>query len=206
MIFVDNRGSDEAKIAEILERKHYPVTRQHVDSGDYIIGELGIERKTVQDLLNSIIPKVEQKGHTFWEQIKVMKDTYKKVIVIVEGYIDWDDRRLAGTLYALVDGWQIPFINTMNQISSAERIGQLHDRYGSAKTSSNPPIAVRKGYTDSQIRTAMLTVIPHIGYVTAKRIVAKNPKIFADTSKAYDLNIQGLHKDSKDILLKVLCQ
>ena len=94
----------------------------------------------------------------------------------------------------------------MNQTSSAERIGQLHDRYGSAKTSSNPPIAVRKGYTDSQIRTAMLTVIPHIGYVTAKRIVAKNPKIFADTSKAYDLNIQGLHKDSKDTLLKVLCQ
>ena len=89
MIFVDNRGSDEAEIAEILERKHYPVTRQHVDSGDYIIGELGIERKTVQDLLNSIIPKVEQKGHTFLEQIKVMKDTYKKVIVIVEGYIDW---------------------------------------------------------------------------------------------------------------------
>ena len=40
----------------------------------------------------------------------------------------------------------------------------------------------------------MLTVIPHLGTVTAKRIVEKNPKIFADTSKAYDLNIQGYTK------------
>ena len=203
MIFIDNRGSGEKEIAEILQEKKYPVTLQHIDSADYVIGFLAIERKTVQDLRNSIIP---QKGHSFWSQIKVMKDTYKKVIVIVEGYIDWDDRMVSGSLLALVDGWQIPFINTMNQTSSADRIGKLHDRYGSAKTSSQPPIAVRKGYTTTQIRTAMLTVIPHLGNVIAKRIVEKNPYIFADTSKVYDLNIQGLHKDSKDTLLKVLCQ
>ena len=98
-IYVDNSGTEEKEIAEILERKHYPVEVQHIDSGDFVIGEMCVERKTVQDLLNSLIPKVEQKGHTFWEQIKVMKDTYKKAIVIVEGYIDWADRMLAGTLY-----------------------------------------------------------------------------------------------------------
>ena len=205
-IYIDNRGSGEKEIADILISKHYPVVVQHIDSGDFVIGEMGVERKTVSDLLNSLIPKVEQKGHPFWEQIKVMKDTYKKQLVIVEGYIDWADRRLVGSLLALVDGWQIPFLNTSGKDSTAERIGQLHDRYGSAKTSQQPPIAVRKGYTDTQIRVSMLTVIPHLGTVTAKRIVEKNPKIFADTSKAYDLNIQGLHKDSKDTLLKVLCQ
>jgi ERCC4-type nuclease len=204
MIFVDNRGSAEQEIATLLSKKNYPVTVQHIDSGDYIIGNLAIERKTIDDLIGSVMSR--EKGHNFFDQLRVMKDTYKKQLVIIEGFIVWEDRQLAGIIYALVDGWQIPYINTLSKEQTTLRIGQLHDRYGAADTRKAPPPAVRKGYTPAQIRWMMLQTIPHLGGVIAKRIVDKNPFIFADTSKAYDLNIEGLRKDSKDMLLKVLCQ
>ena len=133
-----------------------------------------------------------------------MKDTYKKQFVIVEGYIDWSDRMLAGSLLALVDGWQIPFINTPTKDATACRIGQLHDRYGSAKTSQQPPIAVRKGYTIPQIKVAMLTTIPHLGVVTARKIISDNPSLFECRPYNYSLQIQGLHKDSKNVLIDLL--
>ena len=204
MIFVDNRGTSEQEIAALLNSKNYPVTVQHIDSGDYVIGDLAIERKTIDDLVGSVMSR--EKGHNFWEQIRVMKDTYKKQIVIIEGFIVWEDRQLAGIIYGLVDGWQIPYINTLSKEQTALRVGQLHDRYGAANSRRAPPPAVRKGYTPMQIKWMMLQTIPHIGSVVAKRILDKNPYIFADTSNVYDLNVEGLRKDSKDLLYKVLHQ
>jgi ERCC4-type nuclease len=204
MIYVDNRGSNEKAIAQILEDMSYPVTVQHLDSGDYVIGDLAIERKTVPDLLGSVYS--QQKGHDFWMQIKVMKDTYKKVLVIIEGFIDWKDRSLKGIIYALTDGWQIPYINTNGIKQSAERIGDLHDRCGAAKVARVPPAAVKKGYTIEQIRCMMAQTIPHVGPVVAKRIIEKNPHIFSHTNYLVDLNIEGLQKSSKEMIVKVLTE
>jgi ERCC4-type nuclease len=203
MIYVDNRGKDEQTISEILMLMHYPVIVQHIDSGDYIIGDLAIERKTVSDLVSSVICR--EKGHNFWEQLKVMRDTYKKVLVIIEGFIDWKDRQLAGILYGIVDGWQIPYINTLSKADSAERIGQLHDRYGSSSTSKLPPAAVKKGYSTPHIKWMMLQCIPHIGPIVAKRILEKYPNIFT-TNLRGPLNIEGLRRDSTEYLVKVLTE
>ena len=54
---------------------------------------------------------------------------------------------------------------------SAEIVGKLFERYGTAKTAKLPPAAVKKGYTPQQIKWMMLQTIPHIGGVVAKRIV-----------------------------------
>jgi len=201
MIFVDNRGKDEQEIAEILTRKQYPVTVQHIESGDYVIGDLAIERKNIDDLINSVNSR--EKGHNFWEQLKVMKDTYKKCIVLIEGFIVWEDRQLAGIIYGIVDGWQIPYINSLSKEQSALRIGQLHDRYGAAH-SHPPPPAVKKGYTTKQIQWMMAQTIPHLGGVVAKRLVDKNPRIFSCSNYAVDLDIEGMRKDSKEYLNKLL--
>lgn len=208
MIFIDNRGKNEQEIADILSKKNYPVTVQHIDSGDYVIGDLAIERKTIDDLIGSVMSR--EKGHNFWNQIKVMKDTYKKQIVIIEGFIAWEDRQLAGIIYGLVDGWQIPFLNTLSKEQTALRIGQLHDRYGSSSTSRLPPCAVQKAYTPEQVRWMMVQCIPHIGMVVGKRIVEKIPYIFrADIMRKGDIqealnSIEGLRKDSRELLERVL--
>jgi ERCC4-type nuclease len=207
-IYVDNRGDGEKAIAEILSATNYPVQVQHVESGDFVFDEVGIERKTVSDLLNSLHSK--EKGHSLWEQVKVLKDTYKKPYVLIEGFLDWKDRMICGTALAILDSWRIPILNSCDHAQSALIIGRLFERYGTARTSRVPPPAVKKGYTRRQMQVNMCQVIPHVGGVMANKIVDKNPHIFAwnygtdyGTAKI-DLNIQGLQKDSKQYLLTLL--
>src|SRR3972149_3247937 len=123
-IYVDSRGKGEKEISDILISKHYPVELRHVESGDYIIGELSIERKTVSDLINSCVGG----DRHLWEQIKIMKNTYKKTLLIIEGYIDWNNKLLVGIIISLIDGWQLPIINTLDSKHTSEILGKLFDR------------------------------------------------------------------------------
>jgi ERCC4-type nuclease len=208
MIYIDSRGKGEKEISELLLSKHYSVTVQYIESGDIVIEDIGIERKTVDDLLQSFYSKV--KGHSLYEQIKVLKDTYKKSLLIVEGYINWEDRLLNSILFGIKIGWQLPIVYTSNINDTAKRIGNIFDKYGMSKTSRVPPAAIKKGYTPQQIKWQMLQCIPHIGGVVAKRILEEVPYLFigecSSTELLYDLKeVKGLNKDSRELLIKVLC-
>ena len=202
-IFVDTRGDGEKDIARILGTLRYPVELRHIESGDYVFDNVGIERKTIQDLVGSVTGK--EKGHNLWQQLAVLKDTYKKPLLLVEGFIDWDDRMVSSIIIGVTEGFGIPYINSVTRQQSAKIIGRIFDKYGVAKTKGLPPCAVKKGYTPQQIRWMMLQTIPKLGVVVAKKVLDANPHIFADTSKTYNLNISGLNKEAKDLLLKVLC-
>jgi len=91
-IFIDSRGSGEADLAKLLKEMHLAVEVRHIDSGDIVFGEVGIERKTLNDLTNSIYGA----NRHFWEQIKVLKNTYKNPFILIEGLIDWKDKFVAG--------------------------------------------------------------------------------------------------------------
>jgi len=66
-------------IAEALSRKGVQVSIRKLDVGDYIIGELGIERKSVKDFYRSIID-----GRLF-DQLKRLSDAYSNNLLILEG-------------------------------------------------------------------------------------------------------------------------
>lgn len=209
-IFVDNRGDGEAAVAEWLRKLNYPVTVQHIESGDYVFDEIGIERKTISDLIGSLMSK--EKGHSLWSQLSVLKDTYKKPALLVEGFIDWHDRQVSGVLIGVTTGYGMPYYNSLNHQQSAEIIGRIFERYGTAKTSKVPPPAVKRGYTPKQIQWCMLQTIPKIGGVTAARILDEYPHIFTCDQNRNDYNypcksfsIQGLNKDAKAMLIKLLC-
>jgi ERCC4-type nuclease len=182
---------------------------QHIESGDYVFDQVGIERKTISDLVGSVTGK--EKGHNFWNQLKILKDTYKKPLVLIEGFIDWDDRMVSSIVIGITEGFSVPYINSSGHNQSANIIGRIWERYGVARTSKIPPPAVKKGYSNNQITWMMLQTIPHLGGVLAKRIADADPYIFSryDTKSFYQLETmlnktQGLNKDSKQYLLRLL--
>lgn len=214
-IYIDTRGTGETAIAEELKKLHYPVELKHIESGDYVFGDTGvaIERKTISDLCNSVTGG----NRHFWEQLKVMKDTYKKPLILIEGYIDWNDKLLASIIISIVEGWGIPYINSSSISQSAKIIGKVFDRYGTAKTAKIPPPAVVKQQTVKMIKWTMLQCIKGIGGVTAKRIMEEIPNIFmvkqdedpilnpmVTWNKKFS-KIKGLNKESRELLVKVLC-
>ena len=204
-IFIDSRGDGEADITKLLQQRHIPVERKFIESGDYVFGEVAIERKSIADLVSSVSGPTRH----FWEQLRVMKDTYKKPILLVEGKIDWNDKIVSGILYAVIGGWSIPFINTMNQIDSADKISKLFDKYGPDAKHSIMPAVVKKEKSAKWIKWAMLQCVYGIGATVAKRIMEVEPLTIGTPCNIIYLEkklskVKGLTKESRKRLMKVL--
>jgi len=204
MIFIDNRGSGEADLAKLLKEMHLAVEVRHIDSGDIVFGDVGIERKTLNDLTNSVYGM----NRHFWEQVKVLKDTYRYPFILVEGLIDWKDKFVAGVVFSIMLGWRICIINTYNLQDTANSIKSLFIKYGASKSKGYPPAAVRKADTPEKIRWMMLQCIRGIGPVASKRIMKALPDIFRACyypvafKKGLD-EVKGLNKRSKELLIQV---
>jgi len=203
-IFVDNRGQGEADLAKLLKEMQLAVEVRHIDSGDIVFGDVGIERKTVNDLVNSVIG---QNRH-FWEQLDVLKNTYKKPFVLLEGQLNYKDAWISGVFFSIIYGWGIPVIPTYNLQDSALAIKRLFIKYGSGKSKVYPPAAVRKADSPEKIRWMMLQCVKGIGPKAATKILKEfNGSLEACIHPVYFekklRKIKGLNKRSKELLIQV---
>ena len=181
--------------------KELPVEVITLKSADVVINDnIGIERKTVEDLKNS----VTSRDRTLWDQVKVLKETYKHPAIIVEGYINPKEVLVGSIINSLQIGWSIPIIYTENLKSTADKIEKIWNQYGEKKYTGPPPPCVIKAKSPKEIRWAMVQCIAGIGSIKAKEILQKNPTIFSNEFQHLDLNNITLPKLSKELLFKVL--
>lgn len=202
-IFIDNRGKGEKELYLLLNSKHLAIEQTHLDSGDICFGDVGIERKEVNDLVNSVIGKNKH----YWEQLKVLKVTYKKPIVIVEGIINYDDKIIAGIIFKTLLRWNIPYINTLNLNDTADKIYKMFTAYGSSKCKGYPPKGVIKEDTPERIRWAMLQCIRGIGTQKATEIIKLMPDFiktlyYPDCIEAIAKSVK-LNKPTRERFFKV---
>jgi len=198
---VDNRGSGEEEIYNLLSKKHLAVEHTHLDSGDIIFGSIGIERKTVSDLVNSVTGN----NRHLWEQLKILKDTYDTPILLIEGPINYKDKLLTGILFAILLKWKIPYINTYNIYDSAEAIHRMFIKSGQNITKSYPPAVVKKEVTVDRIRWAMIQCVRNIGPTLAKEILNKVEfnSICNSNPKELSKSIKGLGLKTATKLIEV---
>lgn len=70
---------EPADIEERLRELGIPVVRKAIAPGDYVIGEVGVERKTIHDFFSSIVRK------RLFEQVSRLRETYPQALILVEG-------------------------------------------------------------------------------------------------------------------------
>lgn len=70
---------EPADIESALRAANLPVERRAITPGDYVIGEVGVERKTIRDFFSSIVNK------RLFEQVSRLKETYPGALLLVEG-------------------------------------------------------------------------------------------------------------------------
>ncbi len=66
-------------IEDRLRELGLPVIRKAITPGDYVVGQIGVERKTITDFFSSIVQK------RLFEQVSRLRDTYPEAILLVEG-------------------------------------------------------------------------------------------------------------------------
>ncbi|MDD5651394.1 MAG: ERCC4 domain-containing protein, partial [Candidatus Nanoarchaeia archaeon] len=111
MLIVDHR--EREIIRELAKRKVEFDTKQLIVA-DFVINNIGIERKTQNDFINSIIDK------RLFQQLIVLKENFDIPLLIIEGEDNLYSIRnmhpnaIRGMLSAIAIDFQIPIIYTRN--------------------------------------------------------------------------------------------
>jgi len=167
-ILIDNREKNSL-VPAILSKLNIDFEFIHLPTGDYIVNDVVIERKTIPDLKSSIINK------RILFQLKELKQ-YPKAILLIEGISTFElyegiihENALRGFILSTALEHKIPVIFTENEEDSAKYLAVLAKKTKKASLSLRPKIQLDK---DEQ-KQFILEGFPGIGPQTAKRLLHK---------------------------------
>ena len=168
----------------ILEKKPLKI-------GDYIIGNIAIERKTVSDLISSMINK------RLIEQLTQIK-RYKQPLLIIEGDIQeiLDEnsnisKAIRGLILSIITNHKIPIIFSKNYKDTAEYLIALAKQQLKSKT----PISLhsRIPKTIKEQKSYILEAFPNIGPKKAELLLNKF-KTISSVFNASEEELKGILK------------
>ena len=166
-IIIDIHEKNSLVPAE-LSHLEIPFEFQHLKVADYVINNIAIERKTIQDLKSSIISK------RIFDQIKNLKQ-YEQNMIIIEGLQEdltnneiLHENAVRGFLLSLAIQEKIPFILTKNEKDTAGYLSLLARKKQSSEIALRPSrILATK---EEQIQF-VLEGFPNIGPAAAKKLL-----------------------------------
>lgn len=171
MIIVDVH--EPRSIAEFLEDLGVKVKLMHLMPGDYVIGRMGVERKSVRDFFSSLISK------RLFDQVKRLREAYEEVALIVEGDLSFvemvsNPNSIWGALTSLVIDRGIPVFFTPDEENTARLLYVLHKREVEGMSKALPAIRYKpKMLSDDEWRIFIVEGLPNVGRKTAERLLSR---------------------------------
>jgi len=204
-IIVDHRES-RSPVMRFLTQKDIIVEPQQLDIGDYIISSrIGVERKTVDDFLNSLI-----EGKLF-VQMKNLRATYSRPLLLIEGEGLLTKRNIShnaifGSYVAIVVDFGIPIITTHSPQETADFLSIMAQR---EQKEGDRAIAIRgekTAHTIAEQQQFLVEGLPNISAVLAKRLLQHFDSIrsLANASEEDLCQVNGIGKNIAADILKIL--
>ncbi|MBU2634185.1 MAG: hypothetical protein KJ674_02985 [Nanoarchaeota archaeon] len=197
-IIVDHR---ERNIIHELKRKHIDIEIQQLISADFIIPvkdfnnnikELGIERKTQTDFLNSIIDK------RILNQLISLKENFALQLLIIEGsdniykLRNFHPNAIRGMLASIAIDYQIPILHTESTRDTCSLLEIISKRLDKPKKNISL-IKKRKPLTLKEQQEFIIESLPLIGPSVAKALLKK----FKSVKKTINASEEKLKKIDK---------
>jgi len=203
-VLIDTREKG-ANISKKLIELGMDVKVKSLPTADIIVSnKIGIERKTIQDFVNSIIDK------RIFTQLKDLKNNFENPIIILEGKEDIYSVRnihpnaIRGMLATIVSSFNIPIINTKDSQDTAEFIKILANREQSNNEKEFAINFSKKPMTTKEQQEFIIESLPGIGPSLSKSLLRKFKKvkniINADINELKKVNKMG-PKKAKEIQL-----
>lgn len=170
-VIADHRESQSGVVHHLLNLG-VDIRLEKLDVGDYIIGDVGIERKTAGDFLQSIV------DGRLLNQAKLLSETFESSIIVIEG-ADLYSRRLIhpnairGALAALSTDLRISVIPTVDEEDTAGFIAVIARR--AMKKKEEMPLERRKPPSPTLDRLQRFVVegLPGVSVILADRLLRK---------------------------------
>ena len=201
MIIVDDR---ERMIARILHEKGQEIKVMRLDIGDFLIGDVCIERKTIRDFVNSII------DNRLFIQIKNMKECCERQILIVEGEEDIYSQRnvhpnaIRGAIASIALDFNISMVETKNPEETANMLISIEKRI--SKEKKEIELHKRKPISTQGEQLYIVSSLPSIGTQLAKNLLKKfgNIKSIFNASEKELMKVEGIGKEKAKKIYEII--
>ncbi len=171
LIIADNREKNSLVIAELIARD-MDVDFKQLKIGDYLIGDVIIERKTISDFISSMLNK------RLFTQLENLKQ-HEKSLFVIEGYQNLDlnesglhENVLKGLILSISLEQRIPIIFTKDSQDTAIFLSLI-----AKKKKTEFSLRAKLQMPDDQRLQFILEGFPNIGPVAAKKLLEKYKNI-----------------------------
>ena len=169
-IIVDHREY-RSNVVKNLVIKGILVEPQQLNTGDYVLSSrIGVERKNVDDFLNSLI-----NGKLF-KQISQLRNAYSRPVLILEGENLLTKRNINhnaifGSLASISVDFGIPILMTKNEIETADLLNVIANR---EQKQDKKHVSVRGDKNQMSIKERqqfLVEGLPNVSAVIARRLL-----------------------------------
>jgi Fanconi anemia group M protein len=170
----------------------------NLDAGDYLIGDILIERKTAVDFIKSIV------DGRLWNQLKKMSEVTDHAMLVVEGSVAYPIRKqltkvhpnaVIGALSSVLVDWGIPVVVLPSYAWTAELLLRIHKKKSEPDTRTVMRARVKhKTITPDDELRRVVEGLPGIGANTAHELLCRFKtlqRLFSAT-KPELMGVQGI--------------
>ena len=188
LVFADSR--EHGAVIDYLFKNGINVKVGQLKAGDFIISEdVGVERKTTDDFVNSLVDK------RLFEQAQKLKQNFVRPLYIIEGNFEnlfsvrnVDSKAILGALTSLILDWQVPLLFSRNPEETADIITNLAKR---EQIDNKKLVSVRSGQKPkilTEQQQYFIEGLPNIGPTAARNLL----KHFTTPKKILNASIEEL--------------
>lgn len=201
-IVVDQREY-RSNVVKNLAVKGVFVEPQQLDVGDYVLSSrIGVERKSVDDFLDSLID-----GKLF-KQVSRLRDAYSRPILLLEGEglltkRNINHNAIFGSLVSIIVDFGVPVISTKDALETADMLYTMGRR---EQREDKKAVAVRGEKTAMSLRERQQFVVeglPNVSAVLAKRLLDRFGSIKGIVN-ASDEELQEVAGVGKNIAAEII--
>ena len=200
-IIVDHREY-RSNVVKNLHKLEVNIESQQLDIGDYILSSrIGVERKNVDDFLNSLI-----NGKLF-SQISRLRDAYSRPILIIEGENLLTKRNIKhnaifGCLASIMIDYGIPIFSTKDDIETANFLFIASKREQKIDKKSVSLRGEKTAMSIDEQQQFIIEGLPNVSSTIAQRLIRNfhSIKAIANATKDELKEVDGI---GKNIALKI---
>ena len=163
-VTVDNREM-QAKVPEYLSNLGAKIHLEHLPAGDYAVGRVLIERKTIQDFVDTLVDR------DLFGQVKALAESAIRPVMIVEGgsITDLYDLRnihpnaIRNTLASIAADYDVSLLFTKDAQETAEMIYAFARREEGGERAERSKHSAKSARHTNDALLYILTAFPEVG-------------------------------------------
>ena len=169
VVYVDSREL-RSGVPKLLKELGAEVEVRTLDVADYVVSEeVGIERKSANDFIQSIID-----GRLF-DQVERLKRAYEKPVIIIEGELygirNVHPNAIRGAIAAVTLDWGVPILFSSGKEETAQFIYLMAKREQEERKKEVRLRSEKKALTLAERQRLIVEGLPNVSATLAKRLL-----------------------------------